>query len=386
MKKFSLLLLVLVLSIVSCDDKYPDLEDGIYAAITTSKGEMVAQLYYDKTPATVASFVSLAEGNSTIVDSTYKGKPFFDGLTFHRILKGFVIQGGDPDGTGMGGPGYKFQDELSPELRHDSIGVLSMANGGYETNGSQFFITLAPTPHLDGYDENGTLKNCEDPRTSCHTVFGKVVKGFDVLDAIANTEVNNPRKGDPKEPVTIEKVEIIRKGTEARRFDANEVFAQEGKKYEEEKARIEAEKQAKLKKVTDRFEAERAKADSLDSGLKLYYKEKGDGPKPKTGQTALLDYAVYFTSGELLDTSMKDIADEYGMQTRPVDSLYAPYPVKVSPDAPAIAGFIEAAKNMQVGDKVTAFVPYYLAYGERGNRGIPPKTDLVFDLVLRAVE
>lgn len=384
MKKFSLLFLLLAAVFVGCDDKYPDLEDGIYAVITTNKGTMVSQLYYQKTPATVASFVSLAEGDSKVVDSAYKGKPFYDGLSIHRILKGFVIQGGDPDGTGTGGPGYKYHDELLPELKHDTIGVMSMANGGFETNGSQFFITLGAQPHLNGYDENGTLKNCEDPRTSCHTVFGKVVKGFDVLSEIENVEVNNPRQGDPKNPVIIEKIQIVRKGADARRFDANEVFAEETNKYAEEKARIEAEKQARLKAIADRFVEEETKADSLDSGLKLYFKERGDGPAPKQGQTALLDYAVYFTNGELLDTSMKDVAEENGL-SKPEQYL-KPYGVKVSPDAQAIAGFIEAAKNMRVGDKVTAFVPYYLAYGERGNRGIPPKTDLVFDLILTEVQ
>ena len=162
--------------------------------------------------ATVANFVALAEGNNPLADSIYKKKPYFDGLKFHRIIKDFMIQGGDPNGTGSGGPGYKFHDEFSPELKHDTIGVLSMANSGYGTNGSQFFITDAPTPHLDGYDAEDNLKNCENPQIGCHTVFGQLILGFDVLKAITEVEMKDPRRGKPMRPVTMESVRIIRKG------------------------------------------------------------------------------------------------------------------------------------------------------------------------------
>ncbi|MEH6407978.1 MAG: peptidylprolyl isomerase [Leeuwenhoekiella sp.] len=379
MKKLSLVLLTVLLALVACDDKYPDLEDGMYAEIVTDKGTMLAQLYFDKTPATVASFVSLAEGTSKDVDSAFKGKPFYDGLTFHRIIKDFMIQGGDPDGTGAGGPGYKFFDELRPDLRHDTTGILSMANSGYGTNGSQFFITDAATPHLDGYDPAGTLKNCENPRVSCHTVFGKLLEGFDVLDTITNVEMTNPQMGSPKTPVKIEKINIIRKGSAAKKFDAPNVFDKELAAKAEEDRAAEAEKAEKLKVVKDRFDTQRAKAEELESGLAIYFDKKGDGPQPKTGQTVMVEYAGYFSNGELFDTCIESCADENGKQTRP-EGQYVPIEVPYSPDAQLIAGFKEGIQQMKVGDKATLFIPYHLGYGERGYAIIPPKTDLVFEV------
>jgi len=153
-----MLLIVALLSLLSCNDKYPDLKDGIYAEIITDKGTIVTELFYEDAPATVANFVALAEGTHPMVDSIYANKPYYNGLKFHRIIKDFMIQGGDPLGTGTGGPGYKFHDELTPSRRHDTVGVLSMANSGANTNGSQFFITHTATPHLDGYDQNGGRK------------------------------------------------------------------------------------------------------------------------------------------------------------------------------------------------------------------------------------
>ena len=385
MKKLSLVLFTLMLAFVACDDKYPDLEDGMYAAIQTDKGTMLAQLYFDKTPATVASFVSLAEGNSKAVDSAYKGKPFYDGLTFHRIIKDFMIQGGDPEGTGSGGPGYKFFDELRPDLRHDTTGILSMANSGFGTNGSQFFITDAATPHLDGYDLAGTLKDCENPRVSCHTVFGRLIKGFDVLDSISEVEMENPQMGRPKTPVNIQKITIIRKGNAAKKFDAPAVFDKElAQKAEEDRAAAEA-KAEKLKAVTAKFDEQRAKADTLESGLAMYFQKKGDGPKPKLGQTVLVDYAGYFSDGELFDTSIKEVADEFEKQTRP-EGQYECIEVAYSPDARMIAGFKEGVQQMKVGDKATLFIPYHLAYGERGYAVIPPKADLIFEIEIVSIK
>jgi cyclophilin family peptidyl-prolyl cis-trans isomerase len=142
------------------------------ATISTAKGDIVLELFGDKVPETVDNFVSLARDG------------FYDGVTFHRVIPDFMAQGGDPTGTGSGGPGYKFDDEFHPELTHDRPGVLSMANSGANTNGSQFFITHLPTPWLDAYDENGSLKNCADPNVSCHAVFGQVIEGMDVVLAI----------------------------------------------------------------------------------------------------------------------------------------------------------------------------------------------------------
>lgn len=167
---------------------YKENLDRIYANFKTNLGAFKVELYAKECPETVWNFVNLAEGRQ----ETVKSGPFYDGLTFHRIINGFVIQGGCPEGSGRGGPGYRFEDECTPSLRHDSAGILSMANAGPGTNGSQFFVTLAPTPHLDGR----------------HTVFGKVTEGMDVINKIANVDTGAMDK--PVEDVVMEKVEIIR--------------------------------------------------------------------------------------------------------------------------------------------------------------------------------
>lgn len=171
-----------------------DYSKGLFANIKTAKGEILIYLEMDKTPLTVANFVGLAEGEIEN-DAKGKGEPFYNGLKFHRVIADFMIQGGDPMGNGMGGPGYKFQDEFHPTLKHDRPGILSMANSGPATNGSQFFITHKATPWLDGR----------------HSVFGHVVEGQEVVDAIAQGDV-------------IEKIEIIRKGKDAKKFDAAAIF------------------------------------------------------------------------------------------------------------------------------------------------------------------
>lgn len=153
--------------------------EGVFAKITTTKGTITIRLEQEKAPVTVANFVGLAEGS---VKNTARGQgqPYYDGLTFHRVIADFMIQGGDPTGTGSGGPGYAFQDEIHPSLKHDRAGTLSMANAGPATNGSQFFITHGPTPHLDGK----------------HSVFGEVIEGQNVVDAI--------RQGDAINSISIE--------------------------------------------------------------------------------------------------------------------------------------------------------------------------------------
>jgi peptidyl-prolyl cis-trans isomerase A (cyclophilin A) len=176
-------------------------EEGIYAAIKTNKGLITIKLEYEKAPMTVANFVGLAEGK---VKNTAKpeGTPYFDGLTFHRVIADFMIQGGDPSGTGAGGPGYAFADEIHPDLKHTRAGTLSMANAGPATNGSQFFITHKDTPWLDGR----------------HTVFGYVVTGQEVVNAIA--------QGDKMESVRIERI-----GKAAQAWDATKVLAENASKF-----------------------------------------------------------------------------------------------------------------------------------------------------------
>lgn len=361
------LLFTIALSLFACNDEYPELEDGLYAEFETSKGDFVAELYFDETPITVASFVSLAEGNNPMVDSTYKGEKFYDGIIFHRIIDGFVIQGGDPTGSGSGGPGYRFPDEVNDSLSHDEKGILSMANAGPGTNGSQFFVTLAPTPNLDGR----------------HTVFGKVVEGQEVVDSIGKVETGPADK--PVEDVTIETVNIIRKGSSAKDFDAPKVFEDELQKFEaEEEAATQKMEEAKAEN-TERFEALREEAEELESGLEIYFEEKGDGEKPNDGQMVLVDYEGYFEDGTIFDTSKEDLAREMGLfnQQRKDQGGYGPMAIPYGPDAPMIPGFKEGIQEMSVGDKAILYIPSHLAYGEQGAGGvIPPNTNLVFRVEL----
>ena len=191
--KFPVRLTLFLLALVTLQLQAQDLKDGLYAEMNTSKGKIRLTLEYKKAPLTVCSFVALAEGKMDT--NVRKGEPFYDGLSFHRVIKGFMIQGGCPYGRGTGGPGYKFADEVNTGLKHAGPGVLSMANAGPGTNGSQFFITHVATPHLDG----------------AHTVFGKVVGPADqkVVDAIV--------RGDK-----ITSVKIIRVGDDAKAFKADQ--------------------------------------------------------------------------------------------------------------------------------------------------------------------
>jgi peptidyl-prolyl cis-trans isomerase A (cyclophilin A) len=167
-----------------------------YAVFTTSEGNFTVRLFEKEAPKTVANFIGLAEGTKEWTDPKTNEKvkkPYYNGLTFHRVIAGFMIQGGDPLGNGTGGPGYKFADEFNPSLRHTKAGILSMANAGPNTNGGQFFITLGPTPHLDNH----------------HTIFGEVTQGMDVVEKIGGTKTTKP--GDkPVKPITMS-VKIERK-------------------------------------------------------------------------------------------------------------------------------------------------------------------------------
>ena len=350
MKKLvSLVLLTATLFVACKKENETNLPEGMYAEITTNKGKIVAQLEYEKTPLTVANFVSLAEGNNPSVEAKFKGKPFYNGLTFHRVIADFMIQGGDPNGTGEGGPGYVFADEIVADLKHDKPGILSMANAGPTTNGSQFFITHKETPHLDGL----------------HTVFGHVIEGQEIVNTIA--------QGDK-----IETIKIIRSGDKAKAFDAPKVFAE--KQIENQKKQEEASKanEAVTNETKAVLETAKSKANKTASGLSYFVFEKGTGGKPKNGDQINVAYAGYFENGQLFDTSLKDIASKYNMVNQ--QSQYIPIPFAYGTKTGLIPGFIEGIEQLNIGDKAYIFIPSHLGYGPQGAGPIPPNTDLVFEL------
>ena len=378
MKKFFSLFLIATALITSCkSSKTADLGDGVFADIQTSKGDIIVKLEYDKTPIAVANFIALAEGNNPFVSDSLKGKKYYDGLTFHRVMKNFMIQGGDPLGTGTGGPGYRFANEIVDSLSHNKVGTLAMANTGQpKSNGSQFFITHVPRPDLDGG----------------YTVFGETVLGVEVIDSIANVKTDPRDK--PLEPVFMNKIEIIRNGKAAKKFDAKAVltkyFADEEIK-EKEAARIEAERQANMKSSMATFTSEiadqKSKAKTLASGLKIYTLKEGTGSVAKIGETANLYYAGYFEDGRLFDSNYEEVAKLFGQYSwqRRDQMGYEPMPMLVSLDAQMIAGFKEAVMNLKEGEKARVFIPAHLGYGESGRGPIGPNTDLIFDLELVSI-
>lgn len=320
------------------------LKPGIYVEFYTNKGTILCQLEYQKTPMTVANFVGLAEGKFTALENVYD-KPFYNGLKFHRVIKDFMIQGGDPDGNGSGGPKHRFQDEIDTTLKHKGPGILSMANAGPGTNGSQFFITHKATPHLDGK----------------HTVFGHVVNGQPVVDAIQQND-------------TMIYVSIIRIGKEAKKWDATKAFADTYAKFKA----IEDEKAAKIAKIAAMTEDEYKKymyeeilksypaAKQSPSGLVYIIENEGTGPKPVSGNKLSLHYKGTFRAdGKQFDSSYD--------RGKPMDFEYKTNPM--------IPGFEEGIAMLGLGGKAKLVIPYYQAYGKQGRPGaIPPYSDLVFDI------
>ena len=368
MKKISVLLLCSIfMSFTGCDEEYPDLDEGLYAEFTTNHGTYVAELFYEAAPMTVASFVSLAEGTNPLVDEQFKEKDFYDGLKFHRVIPDFMIQGGDPTGTGTGGPGYEFPNEIVDTLRHDSKGILSMANSGPDTNGSQFFITLKETPWLDGM----------------HTVFGRIVKGQEVVDAIGQVPTGEANR--PVEDVVMEDVDIFRKGEEAENFNAAQVLTRELEGYKNETAAIEEQKMEQRNSSKTRLEELEPQAKELESGLKIAYLEEGEGPQPAIGDTVMVNYVGYLPDGSVFDTNDAEVAEANDVLNPRRQQMggYAPMPVVYGPDAPMIPGFKEGIQQMNVGDKAVIFIPSELGYGARGYPPvIPPGSDLIFELEL----
>jgi peptidyl-prolyl cis-trans isomerase A (cyclophilin A) len=350
--------------------------EGIFATIATNKGNIVVQLEYQKTPITVANFISLAEGTNTFVtDAKLKGKPFYDGLKFHRVIKDFMIQGGDPSGNGSGGCGYAFKDEIT-DLKHTKGGILSMANSGPASNGSQFFITHKETPWLDGK----------------HTIFGHVTKGMDIVNLIAQDDV-------------ILKVTIARIGASAKAFDAPKVFsayysnkAEDAKKQalidaenKTKQAAVEAEaKKVYLEKYAGVIAAKSAYiADTKATGTKtpsgLIYKitQKGSGVRPVDGTQVNINYAGYFEDGTLFDSNYEEVAKAYGKHdaNRAAQGGYNAFPFECGKKDGMIPGFIEGLSLLSIGDKAIVIMPSNLAYGASGAGGvIPPNATLVFEM------
>lgn len=309
------------------------MNNGIYAKFKTTKGDILVELEYKKTPGTVGNFVALAEGN---LENSAKpqGTPYYDGLKFHRVIPDFMIQGGCPLGTGTGSPGYQFDDEFHPELKHDAPGKLSMANAGPGTNGSQFFITHVETPWLDGK----------------HTVFGHVVEGQDVVDSVSQGDEMN--------------VEIIRQGEEAEKFNAVEAF----RVFEGSRAEREAEEKRKNKELLDSVAAG---YDETNSGLRYKILQNGEGKKATKGSKVSVHYKGQLLDGTVFDSSYK--------RKQPID-----FQIGVGQ---VISGWDEGIQLLKVGDKARLVIPSHLAYGESGAGGvIPPNATLIFDVELMDVK
>lgn len=353
MKKY-IYTLSLIFSTISCVSTHPDLNEGLYAEIKTNKGDMVINLNYKETPVTVANFVSLSEGKNNEVSPEYDKKNYYDGLIFHRVIENFMIQGGCPLGNGMGDPGYKFKDEFNENLNHDGPGILSMANSGPNSNGSQFFITHKETPWLNGV----------------HSVFGKVVKGLEIIDLIQQND-------------TIKNVSIIRVGKDAKKFKASKIFSNH---FEED--RINKEQKSALLENTKigkkkEHESKKSMSTSTNSGLQYIKTFESNGLKVDPSKTIMTHYSVYFEDGSLLDTSMLEVAEQYDIVNIKKKNAngYTPLECRVGPDDALIAGFKEGLRLLDVGDKAIIYLPYYLAYGETGGGSmIPPKSNLIFEV------
>ncbi|WP_397363243.1 peptidylprolyl isomerase [Olleya sp. R77988] len=386
--KLIIIALMVSLSAASCQEKYPDVEDGIYAEFVTNKGTMVAKLFYDKVPVTVANFVGLAEGTHPKLADSLKGKPFYNGIIFHRVMNKFMIQGGDPTGTGMGSAGFKFYSEFDSTLSHDKPGILSMANSGrFDTNGSQFFITEVPKKNLDAFNADGSLKDCNRPRTSCHAVFGELVLGLDVQDTISNVPVKGTK---PVDNVIIEKLNIIRKGKDAKAFDAAKVFTEQEpllpQKIEDIKQKAMEALKMKSKEAASKFLKDNAdrkgEVKEFSTGMVMILDKKANAITPKASDRVLIDCTGYLENGKFFWTTLAEDAKKAGQYNEDADKqgAYKPFGMPYNESATLVPGFREAMLNMNIGDKARIFVPSFLGYGASGNGPIPPNANIIFDL------
>lgn len=373
-KQLVLLFIIISICLTSCKDEYKSLKDGLYAEIETSKGTILLKLEYEKAPVMVANFVTLAEGKNQFVSEEFKGKPFYDGLKFHRVIsksngdsEDFMIQTGDPLGNGSGDAGYKCRDEFT-DLRHDKPGVLSMANSGPNTNSSQFFITLVPTQWLDGK----------------HSVFGCVVgDGMSIASSIVQDDY-------------IKTVKIIRKGEAVKKFDAVKIFTDYYKteaENQKKQAAIDAENKkiydAKYKLVKDQkisyFNELKKSATKTSSGFRFKITQKSTADKPKDGESISIEYSGFLEDGTLFDTSNPDVAKQFGKfdEQRAMQNGYSALPFVVGSNR-MIPGFLEGLSKLKKGEKAVFFIPSNLGYGEQGaGNVIPPNANLIFEVEIK---
>ena len=306
------------------------MKEGLFAQIKTSKGVIEIQLEFEKTPGTVGNFVGLSIGK--IKNSNKElGKPYYDGLKFHRVINDFMIQGGCPIGTGTGDPGYKFDDEFNADLKHDKPGILSMANSGPATNGSQFFITHIETPWLDNK----------------HTVFGHVIDGLDVVNSIVQDD-------------EIINIKINAVGEKAQSFDPVKAFENFNKLKEE---RINEQKKRTEKLLNDLSDG----YSKTDSGLMYKFLDNKNSNKPTKGEKVKVHYKGMLLDGTVFDSSFK--------RNQPIEFTLGVGQV--------IKGWDEGISLLGVGDKASFIIPSDLAYGESGAGGvIPPNAPLLFEVEL----
>lgn len=314
----------------------PKLKDGLYAKFDTEKGEIICLLEFEKTPLTVTNFVGLAEGTKDLGGGAKaQGDNFYDGLKFHRVIDSFMVQGGCPLGTGTGGPGYTFPDEIDPSLTHSGPGILSMANAGPGTNGSQFFITHVPTPWLDGK----------------HTVFGHVISGMDVVNKIEQNDL-------------ISSVEIIRVGEKAEAFKADQAafdaLHNDFEKIQKEKALAALEEEQTL------IKKQWPDAVSTPTGLRYVVVAEGEGDTPEKGAQVTVHYTGKLLNGKKFDSSYD--------RGQPID-----FPVG---KGQVIKGWEEALLGMKKGEKRVLIIPPDLGYGPSGRGPIPPNAYMIFDVEL----
>ncbi|MFT4691781.1 MAG: FKBP-type peptidyl-prolyl cis-trans isomerase [Limisphaerales bacterium] len=343
MKRSLILTGILAASLLGNRAQAAALADGLYAEMDTSKGKITLRLEFEKAPLTVANFVGLAEG--TKENNVKKaGVPYYDGLKFHRVIPDFMIQGGCPLGTGTGNPGYKFEDEFHPDLKHSGPGVLSMANSGPVSNGSQFFVTHKATSWLDNK----------------HSVFGNVVTGQKVVDAIA--------KGD-----SLKSMKIVRVGKKAKAFKGDEAHFQKlraeagVKTAAADKGKLAASLDAVANKIKALESEHGKKVVSTASGLKYIVKRAGAGAKVGKGKKIKAHYEGRLINGRMFDSSRR--------RGQPLEFVVGTGRV--------IKGWDEALSDMSKGEQRILIIPPDLGYGSRGAGGvIPANATLVFDVEL----